>query len=38
MRLRVNDAGAHHVVGIRIDAVEQLHAKAGELILGARQV
>lgn len=38
MRLRVDDTGTYHVVRIRIDAVEQLHAEAGELVLGTGQV
>lgn len=38
MRLRVDDTGAHHVVGIRVDAIEQLHAEAGQFVLSASQV
>lgn len=38
MRLRVDYTGTHHVVRIRIDAVEQLHAETGKLVLGTRQV
>lgn len=38
MRLGVDDSRADHVVGIGIDAFEQLHTEAGELDLGASQV
>lgn len=38
MRLCVDDSRADHVVGIGIDAFEQLHTEAGKLNLGASQV
>lgn len=38
MRCRVNDASTHHIVGVWIDTVEQLHAKTGEFVFGASQV
>lgn len=38
MRLRVDDASAHHVVRIGVDAVEQLHSEADQFVPRARQV
>jgi hypothetical protein len=34
----MDDAGAHHIVWIGIDAVEELHAKAGKFVLGSGQI
>lgn len=38
MGLGVDDAGAHHVVRVRVDALEQLHAKAHQFVARPRQV
>jgi hypothetical protein len=34
----VNDASAHHVIGIRIDALQKLHAKARQFVLRSWQI
>ena len=34
----MDDASAHHIVRIWVDAVEQLHAKSRKFIFGAGQV
>lgn len=36
--LGVDDAGAHHVVRVRVDTLEQLHAEAHQFVARPRQV